>query len=150
VPEFVWRLPALRRLSATGRGAAEATCGIAAASGAALLVISVWNLSPTSETSSSLAQIGATLLVAYGVETNWLLKRSHVRSKNPQNWVGFASGIAFCGLIGIETALALASEGPPHAFGQHLLLAWTLASSSFFLGAFVALSPSSSTSGATS
>jgi hypothetical protein len=139
---LLWRLPALNRLSATGRGAVEAGFGIGTAAVAALIVISFWRLAPTPSTSSSLAQIGATLLVAYGVETNWLLKRSHVRSKSRQSWVGFASGIAFCGLFGIGTALALASEPqPPHTFAQHLLLAWTLASF-FFLGTFVALSPS--------
>lgn len=107
-----------------------------------MIAITFGDLAPTPDTSGSLAQIGATLLVAYGVETNWLLKRSHVRSKSRQNWVGFASGIAFCGLFGIGTALALASEAqPPHTLLHRFLFAWTLAST-FFLGAFVALSPS--------
>jgi hypothetical protein len=119
----------------------EATCANAAAAAAALLVVCFWNLAPTPETSASLAQIGATLLVAYAVEANWLLKRSHVRSKSRQNWVGFASGTAFCGVLAIGTALVLSSEAQSHALTQRLLLAWTVASF-FFLGVFVALSPS--------
>lgn len=59
------------------------------------------------EALSDLAQIGATLLVAYAIETSWFVKESRARGRERENWVGFVTGIGVSSVIGIAIALAL-------------------------------------------
>lgn len=45
----------------------------------------------------SLAQIGATLLVAYALQMAWVLENSPTRrGKERENWVGWTMGVGFC------------------------------------------------------
>jgi len=46
------------------------------------------HISFSSEALSDIAQIGATLLVAYAVEMAWFVKESRVRGRKRENWVG--------------------------------------------------------------
>jgi Kef-type K+ transport system membrane component KefB len=141
VQELFWNLPGFRRISRIGRATIEAVVATTLAAAASLIVVFGWHLDPSPEAAGTLAQVGATILVAYGVEASWLLKSSHVRSRNREAGVGTASGIAFCGLIGIACAVALSSEGHnSQSVFQKLLLGWILASF-LFLGVFVALVP---------
>jgi threonine/homoserine/homoserine lactone efflux protein len=59
------------------------------------------------EALSDIAQIGATLLVAYAIETSWLVKESRARGSKRENWLGFVVGLGVCGVAGIAIAIAL-------------------------------------------
>lgn len=105
--EFWWRLPGLRGLSPLRRGFVE-TFAVLGFSTFLLFPLVAW-IDPEipAETFDAAAQIGATLLIAYAVETSWWLKMSRVRSGKRENWVGYASGIGSCGFIGVCFALIL-------------------------------------------
>jgi hypothetical protein len=64
---------------------------------------------PTRDLLQSLAQIGATLLIAYAVEISWAVKSSSARGAD-QQWMGFVMGIGAAGLGGIALALALSER----------------------------------------
>lgn len=59
---------------------------------------------------AAIAQVGATLLVAYAVEMSWLIKTSKVRGGNRENWVGFVVGIGLCSALGIVFAIAFIGQ----------------------------------------
>jgi hypothetical protein len=76
---FWWKLPYLRELTPRGRGYWEAGFLIF---GVAICVWGlVWSLSvdPTPRILSTLAEIGATLLIAYVIEMSWLVRASRGR-----------------------------------------------------------------------
>ncbi|HEX5609376.1 MAG TPA: hypothetical protein VFX45_04700 [Solirubrobacterales bacterium] len=87
-----------------------------------------------------MAQIGATLLVAYGVEISWVLKESRLRDAGRENWVGIAVGLGCGGLVGIGLALALSGAGKTFSLAQELVFSVSVASISL-LGFLVALGP---------
>jgi hypothetical protein len=60
--------------------------------------------SPGPDVFSALAQIGATLLVAYGIEMAWV---SRARAED-QDWLGFVVGIGLCAVVGVFLSLAAA------------------------------------------
>jgi hypothetical protein len=90
--------------------------------------------------SEPLAQIGATLLVAYTVQTGWVIQTSRKRGADRENWVGMAAGIGCCALIGILLALCLS----PHEESLDLLegfaFSWAV-TSVLLLGLWTALQP---------
>ena len=67
------------------------------------------SIRPTASVLQSLAQIGATLLIAYAVETSWAVKVSGALSSD-QRWMGFMMGTGAAGLGGIALALALSER----------------------------------------
>jgi putative flippase GtrA len=66
---------------------------------------------------SDIAQIGATLLVAYAIETSWLVKESPARGARRENWLGFVVGIGVSSAIGIGIAIALVGREPATFLG---------------------------------
>jgi hypothetical protein len=108
---FWWKLPVLRGLSPVRRGFVE-VFAVLGFSAAVLWPFFFWaGPEIPAETFDTGAQIGATLLVAYAIETSWWLKVSRRRSSNRENWVGYVSGIGLCGFIGVAVSLIL-SVGP--------------------------------------
>lgn len=88
--------------------------------------------------SEPLAQIGATLLVAYAVQTGWVVKNSRKRGADRENWVGVASGVGCCALIGVFVALCLSPHQEPLDFLEGFGFAWAVISIGF-LGLWTAL-----------
>ena len=123
---FWLKLPVLRGLSPLRRGSVET---VAAISGATLISFSglvLMDLSVPPETLGAGAQIGATLLIAYAVETSWWLKSSRIRGSDRENWVGYAAGVGACAFLGVLIALWL-SAGSGHLNAiEKLGFAWAL------------------------
>jgi uncharacterized membrane protein YfcA len=137
---FWWKLPVLRGLSPLRRGFIETVAMISSAT--LVTVPGLLFLDPAipRETFDAAAQIGATLLVAYAVETSWWLKSHRIRNSNRENWVGYTSGIGACAFLGVIVALGL-SIGSGDLNGiQTLGLAWS-ALTLTVLGALVATLP---------
>ncbi|MFT3862719.1 MAG: hypothetical protein QM729_00475 [Solirubrobacterales bacterium] len=137
---FWWKLPLLRRVSPMRKGAIPAVAGAIVISVCTYAVLSYFSTSPSPELAGDLAQIGATLLVAYGVEVSWLVKASRARGADRENWIGFVAALAFCGLLGIGVALGLSGLHGSMTWFERCLFAWSV-STLGLLGAFVALSP---------
>jgi hypothetical protein len=96
---------------------------------------------PSSELLVGIGQIGATFLIAYGVEISWFLKESRVRSINREYWVGTVGGIGGCGMLGIAIALGLsAAADSPTTWSTQFAFSWVLISIGS-LGGLVALLP---------
>jgi hypothetical protein len=118
------------------RGAASAVglIGSGAAGFAALVVFSHAHLHLSDEALSDMAQIGATLLVAYAVEMSWFVKESRARGSKRENWIGFVAGIGGCSALGIAIAVALVGDQGSARFIQALGALWMLFSLGFLLG----------------
>jgi len=138
--EFWWRLPLLRGLSPLRRGLVETTAVCIFATLLMWPLLIFGDLSVPAETFDAAAQIGATLLVAYAVETSWWLKTSRLRGGKRENWVGYASGIGTCGLTGVGTALALSTGASDLTWVETLGTTWALLTISL-LGGLVATLP---------
>lgn len=106
---FWWKLPVLRDLSPLRRGFVETIGWIAVATSASSLSLLWARPHVPPETFDAGAQIGATLLIAYAVETSWWLKSSRIRSSNRENWVGFTAGTGACAFLGVVIALWLST-----------------------------------------
>lgn len=137
---FWWRLPVLRGLSPARRGSLEVLT-VVFLSGLILWPFFYWaNLNIPSETFDAGAQIGATLLVAYAVETSWLLKVSRRRGSGRESWVGYASGIGLCGFSGVFVGLALSAGSGHLSWFECLAAVWALFTL-LLLGGLVATLP---------
>ena len=90
--------------------------------------------------SEPLAQIGATLLIAYTVQTGWVIQTSRKRGADRENWVGMATGIGSCALSGILIALWLSAREEPLGLLEGFGFAWAVTSIGF-LGLWTALQP---------
>lgn len=108
---------------------------------------------PSAALFGRLAQIGATLLVAYSVAI--VAAERQLRAKGPkdahEDWLGFAGGTGACGLLGI--ALALGMEAHREAGHANLLDdigLWWCVSSIGVLGLTIAILPLASYSWRTS
>ncbi|HEY6144825.1 MAG TPA: hypothetical protein VIV13_01015, partial [Solirubrobacterales bacterium] len=127
---FWWKFPLLRSLSPMRRGFVEAVWMIFLASVLTGYAINIAFSDPAA-VSEPLAQIGATLLVAYAVQTGWVVQNSRKRGGDRENWVGMASGIGCCTLVGVFVALCLS----PHQESLDLLegfgFAWAVISIGF-------------------
>lgn len=89
---------------------------------------------------SDIAQIGATLLVAYAIEMSWVVKESRTRGSEREGWVGFVTGIGLCSAAGIVLAVAFVGKTGPTSFLEALGGVWMLFSLGF-LGLLVAMLP---------
>ncbi|MGN6558203.1 MAG: hypothetical protein ACTHLH_09365 [Solirubrobacterales bacterium] len=138
--EFWWKLPVLRGLSPTRRGFVEAVWVIFIGTAAATYAFKQLLPSPSGDVAGAFAQVGATLLVAYAVHTSWVLQNSSKRGSERENWVGIASGIGSCALIGIGIGLGLSGHRGSLNGLEELLFAWTAVSVGF-LGLWIALQP---------
>jgi len=136
---FWWNLPVLRGLSPVSRGVLEAvatTFGISLVSFVGVLRL----FSKPDETAGFLAQIDATLLVAYAVQMSWVLKASRKRGANRENWVGLTTGIGFCALLGIIVALALAGHDESFNWLEAFAFGWVVVAT-LLLGSWIAFQP---------
>jgi uncharacterized membrane protein YfcA len=135
--EFWWRLPVLRGLSPVRRGFVEAVWVIFFAAATAGYGINVLFSDPAA-VAEPFAQIGATLLVAYAVQTGWVVQTSRKRGADRENWVGMTSGVGCCALVGILVALCLAPHQEPLDLLEGFGFAWAVTSIAF-LGLWTAL-----------
>jgi hypothetical protein len=92
------------------------------------------------EALSAIAQVGATLLIAYAVETCWFIKESKERGRDRENWVGFVAGVGVCSALGLASAVVLLGNGHMASLLEAYAAAWTLFSLGF-LALVVALLP---------
>lgn len=136
---FWTRLPGIRALSPFTRGVLEA---VGVIFGCALLAfIGIYHLFPEPDkTAAALAQIGATLLIAYAVQTSWVLQASRKRGSQRENWVGVTSGVGLCALIGVFAALALAGHDEPLNWLEAFAFGWVVVANAL-LGAWIAFQP---------
>jgi hypothetical protein len=139
VREFWWRLPGLRELSPLRKGVIEAIAVIGLCAVVSFPFFWAYAAAP-GETFGDIAQIGATLLVAYAVETSWWLKTSRKRGARRENWVGFVVGIGLGGFLGIASAVALSAHDGSLNWIEAFGLAWS-AVSLLLLGLLVATLP---------
>jgi hypothetical protein len=132
-----WKLPVLRGLSPIRRGFVEAVWMIfllAAVAGYGINQL----FSDPAIVSESFAQIGATLLVAFAVQTGWVVQASRRRGQERENWVGMTTGIGSSALVGILIALCLSTHEEPLGLLESFGFAWVVASIGF-LGIWTAL-----------
>ena len=96
---------------------------------------------PTEGVLLTVAQVGATLLIAYAVETSWAVKSASALSSSPR-WMGFVIGTGAAGLGGIALALALSERlvAGHWAWIDELLFGW-VAGSLTVLGCLVVSLP---------
>jgi hypothetical protein len=69
------------------------------------------NLSPTFF--SDLSQVGATLFIAYALETASLVRMERARGSTEEYWLGGVCGLASCALVAIGLSLILAGHSGP-------------------------------------
>src|SRR6187402_235811 len=138
--EFWWRLPVLRGLSALRRGFVETFAVIGFSTLLLFPMLALLDPAIPAETFDTAAQIGATLLIAYAVETSWWLKNSRLRGTKRENWVGYASGIGACGFVGVGIALVLSTSAAGLNWIEVLGASWALLAISL-LGGLVATLP---------
>lgn len=105
-----------------------------------LPLIHLYGSSPSENLLTSIAQVGATLLVAFGIEISTFLRESRKRGGDRENWVGTAAGTGSSGLVGICLALALAGAGGPLTLLERFLFSFSILSIAM-LGVVVALLP---------
>ena len=106
-------------------------------------VASMAAVHPTAGTLESAAQISATLLIAYAVETSWLIRASrHRPSSEREARLGSLTAVGLAAGLGILFSLALADRVQAHhwIWLDFLGLGWVVGSI-FFLGSFVVLQP---------
>jgi hypothetical protein len=128
----------LRKLSPTRRGVVEAASTILGASVVAGYGINRLFSDPAA-VSGSLAQIGATLLVAYAVQVGWVIQNSRKRGASRENWAGATTGVGCSGLTGIVIALCLSTKHSLNLL-EELGFAWSVMSIGF-LGLWIAVQP---------
>ena len=137
--EFWWKMPILRRLSPLRRGFVEAVWVIFLA--AAIAGYGINQLFPDPATvSEPFALIGATLLVAFAVQTGWIVQTSRKRGPDRENWIGLTTGISSSALIGILIALCLSAHREPLGLIESFGFAWVVVSIGF-MGLWTALQP---------
>lgn len=129
------RLPVLEPIS---KGIVNALFSIAAASlGGYFFFNAVPLASP--DLLRSIATIGATLLLAYIVETVWLVQRVQ-RDDEYEEWLGFITGAGIAGFLGVVFALLLSEHrAVGHAnFIDEIGVAWVAVSLLILGGSLIA------------
>jgi cytochrome bd-type quinol oxidase subunit 2 len=111
-----------------------------AATIALILVVVQADFSLSDDALSAIAQIGATLLIAYALETSWFVKESRARGSKRENWLGFVTGIGICSALGVVIAIAFIGYEGTLSFLQAFAAVWMLFSLGF-LALLVALLP---------
>ncbi len=125
------------------RGLAEGGGVVGCFGLAVLLLVAFADPRPSAGLLENLAQVGATLLIAYVVEISWLVKAARSTSaEERENRLGAFVGVGASGLIGIGLALALVERA---SIGQwsglnDLEFGWVVGSLST-LGIVVVLQP---------
>lgn len=127
-------------LEPTSKGIANALFSVAAASlGGYFFFNAVPLASP--DLLRTIATIGTTLLLAYVVETVWLVQRAQ-RDDEYEEWLGFVTGAGIAGFLGVVFALLLSEHrAAGHAnFIDEIGVAW-VAVSLLILGAALIAHP---------
>ncbi|HEX5982984.1 MAG TPA: hypothetical protein VFY69_02140 [Solirubrobacterales bacterium] len=93
---------------------------------ALLLIGSEADFVLSDEALAAMAQIGATLLIAYAVETSWFVKESRSRGRERENWLGFVTGVGACGALGTAIAIAFIGHDGSLSFLQAFAGMWML------------------------
>lgn len=141
---FFWRLPVLRGLSPLRKGFAEGLAVIAFGSAIGAVSLAFIASQPTEGLLRSLAEIGATLLIAYVIEVSWIVRASSpARALNErENRLGAFIGIGAAALFGIALALGLAERAKAHHWTSLDEVAFAWVTVSFLvLGVAVVLQP---------
>lgn len=81
-------------------------------------------LSPSEDTLRDLAQIGATLSIAYAVECSWLVKSSRSRSAEREKWIGVVIGVGASAMLAIGLSLILSEHTDEWGWLCELGFAW--------------------------
>lgn len=137
--EFWWKLPGLRGLSPLVKGVLEAVATVFLCT--AVSFWGIYGLFPDpAQTCSALAQIGATLLVAYTVSMSWVLQASRKRGPGRENWVGVTTGVGFCALTAIILGLALAGHHEQFNWFEAFAFGWVIIANAM-LGVWIAIQP---------
>jgi hypothetical protein len=136
--ERFWQLPGIRHLSPIWQGAVK--CGLLVLGVALCLAPGFLSLRPPFAEADTLAQVGAAFMIAYGVEMSWVVRATSERSRRYEDWIGFTSCLAFCGLLGTIVALAVADSRDGASTLGEIGLAWSCAAI-VLLGAVVACTP---------
>jgi hypothetical protein len=143
VERFIWRLPVLRACSQFQRGALEGVfaslCGLTIA----WLVLPWIDSKPSATALEGLAQISATLLVAFAVLASQIIDSAGGRpSLEADLRLGAFAVISADAVIAIGVSLALADQvaGKHWTFLDELGYAWVV-SAVLLVGIFVALQP---------
>lgn len=135
-----WKLPGLRRASAFQRGFAGAVGFIFGGSTALFALDGSITASLAPAILSDTGQIGATLLVAFAVESSWLVKQSRQRGSGSENWIGFVAGLGASGALGIAFAVALLGHDHGAFNGmEHWAATWAVFSVGLLAGLVGAL-----------
>jgi len=106
-------------------------------------ITQIASVRPAAETLESAAQIGATLLIAYAVETSWVIRASrHRPSRDREERLGSFTAVGSAAALGVVFSLGLADR--VHA-GHWIWLdglgfGWVLGSI-LVLGLFVVMQP---------
>jgi uncharacterized membrane protein HdeD (DUF308 family) len=141
---FLWKLPVLRGLSPVRKGFAEGIAAIAVGSVFGAFGLAYVASRPTEGLLRSLAEIGATLLIAYAIEVSWIVRASsNSRALDErESRLGAFIGIGAAALTGIALALGLAERASVHhlIFLDEIAFGW-VAVSFVALGAVVVLQP---------
>jgi hypothetical protein len=97
---------------------------------------------PSSELMRSIAEVGATLFVAWIVQATWMSTQSERHGDDRENWLGGTAGLGIAGLVGIAISLLVAAhrEAGHGSFLDWLGIWWGTVSLSA-LGFLVALYP---------
>lgn len=137
---FWWKLPIFRGLSPVRQGFAEFLTALGFSTALCLPFFHWASPEIPAETFDAMAQIGATLLIAYAVETSWWLKVSRRRSGTRENWVGYVSGIGLAGFIGVGASLILSTNPLDLSWFESYLMVWAFITL-LLLGSLVAILP---------
>lgn len=133
--EFWWKLPGLRGLSGFQRGFGGALGFIFVGSTVLYVLDGRVTATLAPRILSDMAQIGATLLVAFAVESSWLVKQSRRRGSSSENWIGFVAGLGACGAMGIAFAVALLGhKHGPFDHLEHWAASWSVFSVALLAG----------------
>lgn len=65
---------------------------------------------PSPDLMRSIAEIGATLLVAWTVEAAWMATNNAREGDEREDWLGSIAGFGICGLLALVVALAVAEH----------------------------------------
>jgi hypothetical protein len=116
----------LRGLSPMRRGLLTALALIASLTVSLVWMVDQIASEPSAGLCSSLAQVGATLLIAYAVEVAGFVKALRRRDGEQEKWLGFVTGIGACGLAGIGVALTLGERTGDLTMVQEIGFSWAI------------------------
>ena len=133
---FPQQWPVIRTLPPYRRGLADALIGMFIVSLCAWIACAGLDIRANAETLRALAQIGATLLVAYGVLAASIISAAQAESPDKRKErVGALAGVGGAGLIGIANAMILSQRAwvtNPSCL-EELAFGWTISSLFMFL-----------------